>query len=123
MMTLDVRNAFNSVPWESVLEAGRQKRVPGWLLKMLESYMSERAIEVFSSAGGTSFRRVVSCGVPQGSVLGPDLWNLVYDGLCHTMPAGVELIAFADDVAIVSTALVPVLLEETLGEAFQLIND
>jgi len=53
-------------------------------------------------------------------VLGPDLWNLLYDDLlkiCH--PAETELIAFADDVAIITTGQVPFLLEERLGEALR----
>lgn len=51
------------------------------------------------------------------------LWNLLYDSLLHQeMPAGIELIAFADDVAIVSSAAVSVLLKESLKEAFTLVN-
>lgn len=38
------------------------------------------------------------------------------------MPKGVELIAFADYVAVVSTQNVPVFLEVNLEEAFQVIN-
>lgn len=46
----------------------------------------------------------VTCGVPQGSVLGPVLWNLIYDGILNIdMPEGVETIAFADDLAVVTT--------------------
>lgn len=40
--------------------------------------------------------------VPQGSILRPTLWNILYDGLLRIpMPAGVELIAFFGDVALV----------------------
>jgi hypothetical protein len=47
----------------------------------------------------------VTCGVPQGSVLGPVLWNLIYDGILNIdMPEGVETIAFADDLTVVTTA-------------------
>lgn len=65
----------------------------------------------------------MSCGVPQGSVLRPDLWNLLYDDLLKlAMPTNVELIAYADDVAIVSISQIPFQLEETLEEAFGLVS-
>lgn len=47
------------------------------------------------------------------------MWNVLYDGLLAIpLPRDVEMIAFADDIALLSTAQVPHLLEERLEEAF-----
>lgn len=123
MLTLDVRNAFNSAPWGHILSAARARNVPAGLLNLLEAYLSDRSIEVPGVDGEASRRRATNCGVPQGSVLGPDLWNLLYDDLLRiALPDEVELIAFADDVAVISTAYVPFLLEERVEEAYNVVS-
>ena len=44
----------------------------------------------------------VSAGVPQGSVLGPILWNIMYDGVLRIkLPKGTQIVGFADDIALV----------------------
>lgn len=43
-------------------------------------------------------------GVPQVSVLGPLLWNILYNGVLRIVrPAGTKILAYADDLAIVVT--------------------
>jgi len=114
MLTLDVKNAFNSAPWDKILDALRRKSTPRYLLNILGQYLRDRRIVVYGNDGAARVVNV-SCGVQQGSVLGPDLWNVLYDELLGiSLPPNVEVIAFADDVALVATASVPYLLEERL---------
>jgi len=123
MLTLDVRNAFNSAPWDAILEAAKSRAVSPGLLRILEDYLSDRVVLASSPSGNSSFTHSMSCGVPQGSVLGPDLWNLLYDDLQRIrMPEGVHLLAFADDVAVLATHQIPFVLEERLEEAYNLID-
>jgi len=122
MLTLDVKNAFNSAPWAGILSSLERKRTPSYLRNIIGQYLSNRKILVTGEGGEKVI--AVTCGVPQGSVIGPDLWNVLYDDLLRIkLPTDGEIIAFADDVALVATASVPFLLEERLEEGLQTVID
>lgn len=66
---------------------------------VLHSYMSQREIIIPADQGMRSL--VIGAGIPQSSVLGPTLWNVLYDGMISLdLPPVVELVAFADDLTI-----------------------
>lgn len=97
LITLDIQNAFNSANWGTVITALAKKGVSKYLIRMMESYLSEREIV------GEEFPKNMSAGVPQGSILGPTLWNLLYDGVLQLkIPHDVTLVAYADDLAIIA---------------------
>lgn len=102
VVTLDVKNAFNSASWQLILDKLSRRNINRNLLSIIHSYLSDR--NILLEVGDTKRVLEINSGVPQGSVLGPILWNVLYDDLLRQdYPEGVTLIGFADDIALVAT--------------------
>jgi hypothetical protein len=71
MITLDVKNTFNSAPWHLIERALSRTNVSLYLVKIMRSYMHNRSLQTTQQDGREGLP--VTCGVPQGSVLGPTL--------------------------------------------------
>ncbi|XP_015120751.1 uncharacterized protein LOC107043681 [Diachasma alloeum] len=100
VITLDIKNAFNSAKWNRILEALSKFNVPGYLQKIVGSYFTGRVLKYDKECGSKEYR--VIGGILQGSVLGPLLWNTMHDGLLKLgLPRETKLVAFADDLAAV----------------------
>lgn len=69
VVTVDVKNAFNTADWGRILYALRGKRVSSYLMNVISDYLTDRGILI--DARGSV--REVNVGVPQGSILGPTL--------------------------------------------------
>lgn len=104
MISLDIENAFNSIPWAEIRKMLVRKKIPAYLIRILNSFFRERYVE-FPTIEGAITRMEVQKGVPQGSVLGPLIWIMVYDKeLGIKKEPGCEVIGYADDTMITSIA-------------------
>ncbi|KAI5703858.1 hypothetical protein M8J76_007107 [Diaphorina citri] len=97
---VDIRGAFDNVRWARVIRRLQDKGVSPTVTRLMASYFSDRVIRF--EAEGVQISKLATQGCPQGSILGPDAWNLIVAELLEsTYPAGIECIGYADDVAFI----------------------
>lgn len=95
-VSLNISNAFNTLPWDYVGRAMEYHGIPPYLRADVRNYFRDRRLS-YRDQDRVSRGRM-SCGVPQDSVLGPLMWNLAYDHVLRTaLPPGCTVVCYADD--------------------------
>ena len=97
LIMLDLSAAFDTVDHGLLLHDLKSIGIKGNALKWFESYLSNRYITVVISNEKSEMRRL-NMGVPQGSVLGPILFNIYTTELSRILEKhNVEFKLYADD--------------------------
>lgn len=78
---IDIQGAFDSLLWPEILRNLNRTGVSKTMFGILTSYLSNRAVTIAND--GETVKREMSKGCPQGSVLGPLLWNITSDALLN----------------------------------------
>ena len=69
LISIDIRNSFNTARWNICIKAMMRKKVPDYLLRMIDDYLSDRWM--IYKGDKCSLTEEMTCGAPQGSRVGP----------------------------------------------------
>lgn len=101
-VSLDIANAFNTLPWKVIRGALEFHQVPAYIKEVLGDYLRDRTV-YYIGRGSALHRRATNRGVPQGSVFGPLLWNLGYNWILQAAnPHDLDLVCYADDTLVMA---------------------
>jgi len=113
---LDIQGAFDNVKPTSIVNAMKNKRFPNKIIRWYEHYLKNRSVEL--NHKGISQTRKLRLGTPQGGVLSPLMWNLVFDSLLEKFEEGrVMCCGYADDAALLIAGDKPHFLVDQMNRA------
>lgn len=104
LLSLDLSGAFDTVHPIRLLDVLRKKGMPGWLVRWVRAFLSNRTTTLIIQGKETeSFS--IEYGVPQGSTLSPILFLLYASellDLCNRPKDRISAVGFADDTHILT---------------------
>ena len=114
VIALDIAGAFDRVWHQGLTAKLKSLGIDGNLLGLIDNYLQNRVLQVALN-GHTSEEYQIEASVPQGSVIGPMLWNVFFNDLLQMIP---QSFAYADDCTLTFKCT-----DENRCETIELIND
>ena len=120
MMLVDLQKAFDTINHEVLLQKPKAIRFSEQSIQRFRSYLHDWIFLVETENKLSDFGKI-SCGVPQGSIVGPLLF-LIY---VNNMPQAVKsnMLLYADDSCLMYQHKDIAIIKKILNEDFQNISD
>ena len=119
---IDIKSAFDNVWWPYLLGVLKESYCPKNLYALLLDYFRNRKVVMRSRT--LRVTKSVTKGCPQGSVMGPHLWNITFKEAVESVSwAREHKIAFADDLLIIVEGCSRQQLQEKGCAALAVITD
>ena len=112
-ISFDIEAAFDSMLYQAILNNAKHLHLPPYIQNLLHSYLHNHIVEY----NGIHYTPEKGC--PQGSVLGPQIWNIGYDRVLQVLSTLGHTTCFADDTLVILSA--PTL--EHLQHKFELLME
>ena len=98
VLALDLKKAFDTVNHKILLKKLDHYGIRGICYKLIQSYLSNRR-QIVNFQNCFSSPKLITCGVPQGSILGPLLFLIYINDLTNALHSEPRL--YADDTCLV----------------------
>ena len=102
VVLIDLKKAFDTVDYQILLSKLELYGIKGQAINLLKSYLTNRK-QKCQIRNSFSSERLIKCGVPQGSILGPLLFLLYINDLPHCLSKTKPRL-FADDTNLTASA-------------------
>ena len=121
--SLDIKGAFDNVSIDYAVERMKESKLPDWIIRVYEFYLRNRHSTI--SLNGISITIRHTCGTPQGGVLGPLIWSIVFDKILILVNSttAVYAIGFADDIFLICIGTDPKTTATSLQKAIDICTN
>ena len=99
LIATDIKGAFDRCWWERMKNRLRKKGMRGRALKLMESYLLRRFIQVVIAGMKSSVKQIYS-GVPQGAKWSSFLWDFDISEMGEVISGDAVPFGYADDVSL-----------------------
>ena len=118
---LDLSKAFDTLDHDILIYKLQLYGIRGVVLDLFKNYLQNRRQYVVIN-GFKSENKLLRCGVPQGSILGPLLFLIYINDLCNTS-SSLRYILFADDTSIFMSHKDPKILQSVFNNKLDIVSD